>query len=216
MRPALGREFASATRQQARRSRFRRYRQRRGRHRPPWPRLRSAATPTRKICSLRKTPRRIESVFKVARQGELAAPAAGPASPRRGSRREKPGSSSASSVAGARPDARPAAAPEPTIRRDPAQQLRIARETARTAARPRAVGQEAVELRESGVGIGGRGQRIEQRRHQPGQKFARPGTARGADAAVVPAADRAGDMMRIAEAHACSASPAFRDRPRRR
>src|SRR6185437_5626007 len=60
--------------------------------------------------------------------------------------------------------------------------------------------QEAVELRECSVGIGGLGKRFEQRGHQLRQQLAGSRAAHGTHAPMVPAANGGGDMTRVLEA----------------
>ena len=64
----------------------------------------------------------------------------------------------------------------------------------------RQVAEEEVEVQQRLVGRGGRAQRLQQARHQLGQKLARAGRRGGAIAAVMPAPHDAGRRRRIAEA----------------
>src|SRR5579871_818608 len=67
---------------------------------------------------------------------------------------------------------------------------------------------KAVELCKCAVRMRGSPQRLEKRRHKTGQKLASPGTPRRADAAVMPAAHRTGDMLCVTKSHRA-------DRPKR-
>ena len=71
-------------------------------------------------------------------------------------------------------------------------------------------GKKAVELGERHIRIGRARQRLENGRDQLGQKLARPLAAHGADAAMMPTADRGRDMRRLAKSHGRQGFQGFR------